>query len=168
MNIFVTSQDPRQSAINLDSKRVVKMVLESAQLLSNAAHTHCPDLAPYRKTHINHPCSIWTSSHRANYIWLLEHFKHLCIEYTYRFNKIHACEKLIPAFEKVGSHIEDSKLHDQFVNCSLFKDESDIITAYRKTMIEKWLNDKRTPVWHNRNKPEWFIGETSRILPASN
>lgn len=157
MNIFVTDFCPQKSAQALDNKRVVKMVLESAQLLSNAVHKHIPELAPYRKTHINHPCSIWVSQHRANYQWLLQHFIHLCFEYTHRYNKIHACEKLYNTFDKIQYYLEDIKIHDNFVNCTPFKEESNVILAYKKTLINKWENDKLLPNWTNRQKPEWYF-----------
>lgn len=155
MNIFATDDCPQKCAQALDSKRVIKMVLESAQLLSNAAHAHCPELAPYRKTHFNHPCSIWARQHRGNYLWLLQHFIHLCLEYKHRFNKVHACKKLYGIFDNIQYFLEDSKIHDDFVNCSLFKEQPNVILAYRQTLIHKWSNDKRKPNWHNRNKPEW-------------
>lgn len=158
MNIFVTDYCPIKSAEALDDKRVNKMILESTQLMSNAAHEYCPDLAPYRKTHFNHPCSIWTRKHRANYQWLFLHWGRLLTLYSEKSGKQHACGKLYSTIEQIGYSLEDTKLHNPFVNCSLFKNELDIIKAYQDTMIHKWQNDKRTPTWVNRTKPIWYIG----------
>lgn len=43
----------------------------------------------YKKTHVNHPSSIWTRSSKANYKWLLKLFMCLSGEYTLRYGKIH-------------------------------------------------------------------------------
>ena len=65
MNIFVLDNDPFKAAEYQCDKHVVKMVLETAQLLCSAHET-----APYKRTHYNHPCAIWTRSSLSNYMWL--------------------------------------------------------------------------------------------------
>jgi hypothetical protein len=50
----------------------------------------------YRKTHINHPCAIWTRESLNNYEWLCQLGLALCTEYTFRYGKIH----------KTQSHLE--------------------------------------------------------------
>jgi len=73
MNIFASHPSPLHSALVLDDKRVVKMVLESAQMLSTAiSQRGC--CAPYRENHVNHPCSVWVRSTQGNYFWLLQHW----------------------------------------------------------------------------------------------
>lgn len=49
---------------------------------------------PYRLTHKNHPCSIWTRKSKANYMWLAELGLELCTEYTHRYDKIHKTEQI--------------------------------------------------------------------------
>ena len=93
MNIFFLDESPYTSARMMTDKHVVKMVLESAQLLSTAHHV-LDDDTPYKdilykKTHVNHPSAIWTRESRDNYIWLYKHFVALAQEYTHRFGKIH-------------------------------------------------------------------------------
>lgn len=63
MNIFVTDISPIVSAQALDDKRVVKMILESAQLLSSAIFINSQSIYNdiYKPTHLKHPCTIWTS-----------------------------------------------------------------------------------------------------------
>ncbi len=51
-----------------------------------------PDGLPptaYKKTHPNHPCSIWIRESIENYQWLSELGLALCDEYTYRYGKRH-------------------------------------------------------------------------------
>jgi len=152
MNIFVSSPSPVESAIALDDKRVNKMILESAQLLSTAMSLGGV-AAPYKQTHVNHPCSIWTRESRANYNWLLEHMIELSKEFEYRRYKIHASSLLIPQLINGASIIPDGEM-TPFANASRFKD-MEVHKAYRLTLLDKWKNDKRTPLWTNRDRPIW-------------
>lgn len=88
-------------------KHVCKQIIESAQLLCAA---HPKGVAPYKHTHVNHPCSIWTRESYHNYEWLCEHALGLCDEYTKRYKRVHKtqavvewCVKNVPvSFPKVG------------------------------------------------------------------
>ena len=106
MNIFVLSRDPVEAARWQCNKHVIKMILETAQLLSAA---HPSDVAPYKHTHVNHPCSKWTRASLDNYRWLVEHGIALCSEYTNRYNKSHKTETVMkwlranePDLPKIG------------------------------------------------------------------
>jgi hypothetical protein len=57
MNIFVTSICPIESVQALDNKRLIKMILESAQILSTAIWLNSKQSHSelYRATHIKHP-----------------------------------------------------------------------------------------------------------------
>jgi hypothetical protein len=92
MNIFVLSLDPREAAEYHCDKHVVKMILETAQLLYCSHWMLDPENLPpiaYKKTHPNHPCSIWIRESIENYRWLSELGIALCNEYTYRYGKRH-------------------------------------------------------------------------------
>lgn len=92
MNIFVLSLDPREAAVYHCDKHVVKMILETAQLLYCSHWMLDPDGLPptaYKKTHPNHPCSIWIRESVENYRWLSDLGLALCNEYTYRYGKRH-------------------------------------------------------------------------------
>jgi hypothetical protein len=154
MNIFVTSLCPIESARALDDKRVVKMVLESAQMLSNVMH-HLELDAPYKKTHWNHPCSIWSRAHKNNYLWLLQHFKALCEEYTHRYNKSHKCEQYMLKFHRCVNFLPAND-NIEFVNCTTNHKHIDkVFEAYKQELNLKWKNDKRAPHWTNRIPPVW-------------
>ena len=67
------------AAQNLPDKLVVKMPLESAQMLSTAHRVLDGDdiadeLGVYKIAHINHPCTIWVRETSQNYLWLYYHF----------------------------------------------------------------------------------------------
>lgn len=110
MNIFYLHEDPRQCAQWMVDKHVVKMILETAQLLSTAhrildgveyVDTSGPrkkkvyslnddrDTILYSATHINHPSAVWARSSVENYNWLVDHLFALSDEYTYRYGKYH-------------------------------------------------------------------------------
>ena len=70
-------------------KHVIKMTLECGQLLSGA-HYLCDQVNTlYRPSHLNHPCTIWTASNSANYVWLYNHFKELATIYRERSGRDH-------------------------------------------------------------------------------
>lgn len=76
------------------NKHVVKMLIEHVQMLSAAHHlTGSSFKPPYKLTHKNHPCTIWTRKSLSNYLWLCDLTIQLCKEYTYRYGKIHKIEK---------------------------------------------------------------------------
>lgn len=160
MNIFVTHEDPRVSAINLDDKRVIKMTLESAQMLCTALHEHgASHLAKYKPTHKNHPCNVWCRETRSNYGWLLMHFRALFDEYTFRTGKIHKSSELYDDLVKGAKYIPADHL-TPFVNCAARQDMNicykhifDVTEAYQLYLADRWANDKLTPKWTNRQRP---------------
>jgi hypothetical protein len=92
MNIFVLADTPEESAQLQGDKHVIKMILESAQMLCSAFE---PGSAPYKRTHYNHPCSVWARKSEANYSWLVSHAFALCAEYTRRYGRRHKTEDVI-------------------------------------------------------------------------
>src|SRR6185369_3647140 len=96
MNIFRTDNNPAKAAEYLCDKHVVKMIVESCQLLCTALHVHNyhPDWA-YKATHINHPSAIWCRQSSENYTWLCQHVDAMNQQYTLRYHKQHACSSLI-------------------------------------------------------------------------
>jgi hypothetical protein len=106
MNIFYLDQDPVKAATKLYNKHVVKMVLESAQLLCTAHLLLDGDEAnvPYKSTHKNHPSAIWARESASNYAWLYDHMMAIGKEYTRRYGKNHLtilkCESPLGNFPK--------------------------------------------------------------------
>lgn len=88
MNIFVLDTNPKLCAQYHCDKHVVKMILESAQLLSTALHVMGVPHAGYKSTHVSHPCSRWATNLR-NWVWLRSLARHLGEEYNYRYGKTH-------------------------------------------------------------------------------
>jgi hypothetical protein len=94
MNIFILDRDPKVAATMLCDKHVVKMIVETAQILCTAASKLGHEV-PYRPTHAKHPCTIWVGESQSNWNWLIEHGIAMCEEYTRRYNRTHKTQAVI-------------------------------------------------------------------------
>lgn len=156
MNIFVLDYDPKSCAQMHCDKHVVKMILETAQLLCGVHHmTDSQRMIPYKLSHKNHPCSIWSRECVENYVWLCDLGLELCEEYTYRYGKKHKSQEIIewcllniPKIKENGS-VTDFKLAmpDE---CKI---DNNPILSYRKYYIDFKKDFAR---WKNRDVPNWF------------
>lgn len=161
MNIFCTDDDPYVSARNLDDKRVVKMIVESCQMLSTTLRFYgVDDDGLYRSAFVNHPCTKWVRENKSNYDWLLEHTIALLKVYTFRFGRVHSSSRLIKLF-KDYRYLLDDGVRQPFVNCTPYNLDT-VISSYRLFMVYKWrINDVRAVTFTNDAKPEWY----STFLP---
>ena len=94
MNIFYLDKCPHKAAELQYNKHVVKMILESAQMLCTAHHVldnriRLLDDIPYRIAHVNHPSTKWARENASNYEWLFHHFCALSKEYKKRYGRTH-------------------------------------------------------------------------------
>jgi len=105
MNIFWLYWDnPKANAQAYCDRHVVKIILEITQLLFTAWHVREGGVSAdieqavskvYRKTHVNHPLSVWVRENRQHYEIAAVQGIELCKEYTKRYKKKHACEKML-------------------------------------------------------------------------
>lgn len=73
MNIFVLSENPIEAAHAHCDQHIHKMILESAQMLSTAAHKNLPSIPRrllYKPAYENHPCTLWVSSSFSHMVWV--------------------------------------------------------------------------------------------------
>ena len=89
MNIFYLDRDPTEAARLQCDRHVVKMILETAQLLSTAHNELDGEQVAYKSTHKNHPSAIWVRESLDNYEWALYHLHALGREYERRYSKVH-------------------------------------------------------------------------------
>lgn len=176
MNIFYLDRDPSTCAQQHCDKHTVKMVVEYAQLLSTAhrvldgvcvpSHSKSgrsvkrfvlPDRRDsdlYIATHANHPSAQWCRRTESNYRWLYELWRELMSEYTHRYDRTHACERLIPSLRQVPWRIGEMPFEDppQAMpdDCKL----DDAVLAYQKLYT---THKKHFCSWKRRPVPEWFI-----------
>jgi len=158
MNIFVLDWDVKKCAMYHNDKHVVKMILETAQLLCGVHHmTESPsENVPYKLSHKNHPCSIWARESMDNYLWLCELGMELCAEYTFRYGKRHKSQQVIewcidnrPNIPEEGFTVPAKAMPDQYK-------VEDVVQSYRNY----YLGEKKSfSNWKNRNVPSWFLTE---------
>ena len=151
MNIFYLDENPAKAAQAMCDKHVVKMVLETAQILCSLH-----DQSPYKRTHYNHPCCKWARESLANYSWLCDLGMALAREYTHRFSKTHKSQWVLEwCIEMTPGDLPDSGITTR-PQCVLsqFKNECPI-TAYRDYYIYK-ISIMKNPKWTFRDKPEWL------------
>ena len=177
MNIFVLDNDPQYAAIMMCDKHVVKMIVESCQLMSTAHHVvdgmqitrvakngrkfstyEASNLigvpAFLRCTMINHPCTIWTRESIANYQWLWVHTTELLHQYSIRYNKDHTYTKLVK--ETLVSVPRNLQALRQTPFAQAMPDQyknQDAVEAYRQYYI---CEKARFAKWKNAATPLWF------------
>ena len=187
MNIFVTDPCPIQSARNLPDKHIVKMPLETCQMLAiiysdwyyGVGKLYKSDGTPYRTTHgafRNPPCTQWAAANQYNLAWLIRHGYALCAEYTARYGKVHTCLDVISQSERIYHRSFDiislsyaSRRVTQFTRAMpesiKFDTTIDTITAYKQYLNTKpWLasNYLRIP----SRKPSFIITTMTTSLPV--
>jgi hypothetical protein len=147
VNIFVLDEDPILAAQYHCDKHVVKMVLETAQILSTVSGLG------YKPTHRKHPCVIWAGASQANFDWLCQLGIELGYEYTYRYDKIHKSSEVIETcsrFDGLPSGERTTFKQCMPLYCIRYQDP---IAGYRTY----YMREKRHfCTWKRRGKPEWF------------
>lgn len=176
MNIFYISTNAKQAAEWAVDKHVTKMVVETAQLLSTAHRildgveyvgktktgrnikrwrlNDKRDDGIYQASHVSHPSNLWCRASSGNYNWLLDYFQTIMNEYTYRYDKQHKSESLLPYLNDLPHNIRVGGMTP--MACAMGDEyiiSDDPVENYRnyyrngKSHLHKWTK---------RNKPEWI------------
>ena len=160
MNIFYLSEKPDECAEMHSDKHCVKMILESAQMLSTAHREldgDVPDIL-YKSTHKNHPSTIWVRSSKQHYDWLFRLFRMLSAEYSIRYSehnfKVHKTwDKLGKLLETAPKNIVDNGWVDPPQCMPDHCKKPDTIDAYRNYyMVEK----ASISTWKYSQQPKWW------------
>jgi len=161
MNIFFLSLIPRICALLHVDKHVIKMILESCQLLCGAHYMSDSNYKPvYKLTHKNHPSAIWVRESVTNYNWLVEMSLELCKEYTYRYGKVHKCEEYIQQLKINKPPIEDKGFTQPRLAMPDIYKGSDSVEAYRAYYF---FEKRKLFHWKKRNMPN-FIKEMESMF----
>lgn len=155
MNIFYVDHDPVIAAQSLCDKHVVKMVLETAQLLCLAMPA---EISPYRHTHKNHPCAKWVVESTSNWNWLCTHGLALAKEYTYRYGREHKSEAVI---RRTAYYLESGRTPFT-IPPQCMPDEykvRDTVQAYRKYYRE----GKRGLLTYTRREPPSWVSDIATV-----
>lgn len=149
MNIFILHKDPDRNASYHVDKHIVKMPLETAQILCSVLHIWGRNKnIPYKPTHLKHPCVLWASESASNFLRLVRIGLALCDEYEYRYSKIHKCKSVISWCFK-ESIIPDT------VNEGL--------TAYAQAMPEQYKNKNAVIAYRN-----YYLSEKQHLFKWTN
>ena len=184
MNMFILDSDPKLAAEYHCNKHVVKMVLESAQMLCSAhwfsllnehgkklsdfkgsrkakdwlAQNSSPQkVPPYSFTHTGHPCTVWTAKNMGNYDWHVNFLRCLLDEYTLRYKKQHKCEAVWQWLNSSRpTHLDPSMQVTDFPQAmpAECKVPGDPVQAYRNYYSQ---HKRRFAKWEPLSKtPYWF------------
>lgn len=167
MNIFYTDACPAKSAQALCDKHVVKMPLESAQMLSTAwrkalsqqftkteVDQWCESHGYYKIAHPNHPSTLWVMHSESHYNWLFRHYVALCLEYQYRYNRVHKSFGLFDQLKDCPTNILDrgftqppTCMPDEY---KISKDSTKCYKAYLRNAKAHFSK------WTARDQPDWW------------
>ena len=159
MNIFFLDENPTLSAQYHVDKHVVKMILETAQLLCSVHHTtpqvgpQVTPQVPYKLSHKNHPCAVWARQSLSNYLYLCELGLELGKEYTHRYGKKHKSIEVIewcivnrPNIPDIDFTTPAMAMPDEYKTDS-------VVESYRNYYMGAKIS---LASWKNREKPFWF------------
>ena len=153
INIFLLDYDVTQCAQYHCDKHIVKMPLETTQMLSTV-HWRYENKGPYLPVHEKHPCTLWAGQTVENYVWLWRLGIALCKEYTYRYEKVHACERVLailrcpPILLKARGITKHPQAMPDEYKCS------DSLQAYHNY----YINEKaRICSWKKREAPPFMV-----------
>lgn len=152
MNIFAVDNDPEIAARALCDKHVVKMPLETAQMLCTVGLSQGMVL-PYMATHAKHPCTLWIGKAAANAEWAVYHGLALCQEYTRRYGKTHASEAVILEAASVVDRLPKGSITPFAQAMPETYYRRNAVDAYRaymigeKTRFATWKTPAVKPAW---------------------
>ena len=192
MNIFVLDICPVKAAQMQCDKHIVKMILESGQMLSTAHRVldgsvcrmpsksgktmvkhwqlpDCRDEGLYKAVHVGHPCTVWSMESAENYQWHYAHFRALALEFEDRYGKSHK------SWVDLCDLLSMSPTNIPKIGLTPFKlamgaapecnNPEDPVGSYRAFYITK--QDRFSMTWSKREVPEWFVYRTELNLRSS-
>ena len=162
MNLFVLDNDPEIAAQMMCDKHIPKMVVETYQMLGSALRRHgaTDDQMPLTQAgkplkggYHHHPVTKWVGDSICNFAWTYLHGRALCDEYTFRYGKVHSCEKgikhMADMFDMVPTGPQTpyaQAMPDQLKSANA-------IDSYRRYYISekryfaKWNKGRQQPTW---------------------
>jgi len=177
MNIFFLDRIPQHAAKYHCDKHVVKMVLESAQLLSTAHRlldgqskagksksgrnvkrwtlNDYREGVLYQAGHVNHPCAVWVRANIDHYRYVYDLLYFLIAEYRSRYGKTHKCEALLGPLLSAPNNISfDAEWIDP-PQCMPddVKVPTDTVLAYRQYYT---IYKADMAKWSYSNEPNWW------------
>ena len=153
MNIFVLDEDIEKCAQFHCDQHVVKMILESAQMLCTALNKK-GFTTPYRSTHVKHPCVLWVEQSYDNFCWLEQLAEKLNEEYRFRFDKS-VDHKSMAVIGEISDYRFERQGLTEFAQAmpDEYKVPGDPVTAYRRFYHGEKMGFAK---WTRRSLPYWI------------
>jgi hypothetical protein len=157
MNIFVLDPDPMTAATLHCDTHVVKMILETTQMLCTVhALVGNPVADGYKPTHANHPCTRWIAESSSNYVWAHRLLFGLHANYEHRYQRIHASKRLlIPLYIAPGIQGNPSPTAFVFAGPDSCIRET-VVESYRALYRLKQTTMRVPMRWTRSQRPEWM------------
>jgi len=157
MNIFVVDENPVAAARQLCNRHIIKMPLETAQILCAVLYRHGKEDTIYKPTHAKHPSVLWAGDTRNNFVWLAQHGMELCREYTRRYGKTHKCQAVIEScIAEMDIVPKGSRTPFVQVMGETYQHKNPVV-AYRRYIAfgKQYMNKGQGPQWKS-DPPNWF------------
>ena len=183
MNIFYLDKDPIEAAKQSCDKHVVKMIVESAQMLSTAhrmidgkqytdktktgrnikrwKHPNTNlEKTLYKACHTGHPSTVWVMQSAYNYHWLYKHMMALNTEFKMRYGHIldHKTVQLLEGalmYPPKNISLNTIATDPPPAMPEYCKVKGDSVASYRKYYI---FEKQRFATWKSpASVPNWYI-----------
>lgn len=154
MNIFVLDEHPYAAAKYHCDKHVVKMLLESAQMLCTVNRRYGL-YAPYKPVHQKHPCTLWVGESVQNYSWMILLTHALQQQYAIRYGKVHksyeavmklSADEIYRRLPDIGMTPFAQAMPDQYKH-------HDPVVAYRLYYV---MEKAKFAQWNHGDTPQWY------------
>ena len=154
MNIFVLDNDIETCARYHCDQHVVKMILESVQMLCTALNKK-GFVTPYKSTHSSHPCVLWVEESYENYLWLQALALALNSEYRFRYAKT-VDHGSVAVLQQVSTFRYENTGLTEFAQAmpDCYKVPGDAVSAYRNFYLGEKMGFAR---WTKRAVPHWAV-----------
>ncbi len=159
MNIFILDTHIKTCAQYHCDKHVVKMILESVQILCTALNKK-GFVTPYKSTHQKHPCVLWVEDSYDNFCWLKNLTLALNDEYRFRFERQND-HKSISVLSEIDQYDFEPRGLTEFAQAmpDCYKVQGSAVDAYRKFYLGEKMHFAR---WTKRNVPHWACKNTRK------
>ena len=154
MNIFVLDNNIKKCAQYHCDQHMVKMILESVQIMCTVLNKKGFS-APYKSTHIKHPCVYWVEESFDNFTWLTTLTYELNSEYKYRYEK-QTNHKSLEVLTEIQNFKYKSQGLTPFAQAmpNQYKVKNNAVRAYRKFYRAEKLSFAK---WTKRKPPKWLM-----------
>lgn len=156
MNLFILDYNIKLAVQYHTDKHIVKMILETAQLLSTAHRLLDGYVGDeiYKATHKHHPCAVWVRKTSSNYLWAFELFIELLDEFQFRYKKVHLSSRLVEKLSNTPQNIKVDKLTSFALAMPVEFKKIDAVESYRA-----YYNGAKRHLfkWKNREVPNWIL-----------